>query len=157
MWRKTSPQVFVLPYVNQKWEIRFNGEKREAIFILQNENKTYAEIAKLLKISWWSVYYTWKTFRPTSFSSHKNQSGRRRKTTKLINVIISKQDHYLTASEITSEMIESLPMYASCIQRSRIWILRPRELIPIAELSNFVVFWSIANVCVHFIGTAMVS
>jgi transcriptional antiterminator len=56
--------------------------KREAIFILKNENKTYAEIAKLLKISRRSVYYTLKNFGATSFSSHKNQSGRRRKTTK---------------------------------------------------------------------------
>jgi hypothetical protein len=56
--------------------------KREAIFILRNKNKTYAEIAKLLKISRISVYYTLKIFGPTSFSSHKNQSDRRRKTTK---------------------------------------------------------------------------
>jgi transposase len=56
--------------------------KREAIFILKNENKTYAEIAKLLKISSISVYYTLKSFGPTSFSSPKIQSGRRRKTTK---------------------------------------------------------------------------
>jgi DNA invertase Pin-like site-specific DNA recombinase len=34
--------------------------KREAIFILKNENKTYAEIAKLLKIFRISVYYTLK-------------------------------------------------------------------------------------------------
>jgi transposase len=52
--------------------------EREDIFILKNENKTYAEIAKLLKISRISVYYTLKNFGPTSFSSHKNQSGRRR-------------------------------------------------------------------------------
>jgi hypothetical protein len=54
----------------------------EAIFILKNANKTYAEIAKLLKISRINVYYTQKNFGPTSFSSHKNQSDRRRKTTK---------------------------------------------------------------------------
>jgi transposase len=74
--------------------------KREAIFILQNENKTYAEIAKLLKISRISVYYTLKNFGPTSFSSHKNQSGRRRKTTKNDDdriVIISKRNRHLTA------------------------------------------------------------
>jgi DNA-binding CsgD family transcriptional regulator len=46
--------------------------KREAIFILKNGNKTYAEIAKLLKISRISVYYTLKNFGPKSFSSHKN-------------------------------------------------------------------------------------
>jgi hypothetical protein len=31
--------------------------KRVAISILKIENKTYAEIVKLLKISWISVYY----------------------------------------------------------------------------------------------------
>jgi predicted transcriptional regulator len=59
--------------------------KREAIFILKNENKTYAELAKILKISRISVYYTLKNFGPTSFSSHKNQSGLRCKTTKTHN------------------------------------------------------------------------
>jgi DNA-binding transcriptional regulator GbsR (MarR family) len=74
--------------------------EREAIFVLKNENKTYAEIAKLLKISRISVYYTLKIFGPTSFSSHQNQSGRRRKTTKNVDdgiVIISKQNRHLTA------------------------------------------------------------
>jgi hypothetical protein len=47
--------------------------KHEAIFILKNENKTNAEIAKLPKISRIIVYYTLKFFGPTSFSSHKNQ------------------------------------------------------------------------------------
>jgi DNA invertase Pin-like site-specific DNA recombinase len=37
--------------------------KREAIFILKNQNKPYAEIAKLLKISRLSVYYIMKKFR----------------------------------------------------------------------------------------------
>jgi hypothetical protein len=41
--------------------------KREDIFNLKNENKTYAVIAKLLKISRTSVYYTLKNFGPTSF------------------------------------------------------------------------------------------
>jgi DNA-binding CsgD family transcriptional regulator len=54
------------------------ARERETIFILKNEKKTYAEIAKLLKISRISVYYTQKNFGPTSLSSHKNQSGRRR-------------------------------------------------------------------------------
>jgi DNA-binding transcriptional regulator GbsR (MarR family) len=92
--------------------------KREAIFILKNENKTYAEIAKLLKVSKISVSYTLKNFGPTPFSSHKNQSGRRRKTTKNGDdriVIISKRNRNLTASDIISEMNQSLPMYASCI------------------------------------------
>jgi transposase len=93
--------------------------KREAIFILKNENKTYADITKLLKISRISVYFTLKNFGPTSFSPQKNQSGRRRcKTTKHDDariVIISKHNHHLTASDITSEMNQSLPMYASCI------------------------------------------
>jgi DNA-binding CsgD family transcriptional regulator len=52
--------------------------ERETIFILKKEKKTYAEIAKLLKISRISVYYTLRNIGPTSFSSHKNQSGRRR-------------------------------------------------------------------------------
>jgi transposase len=85
--------------------------KREAIFILKNENKTYAEIAKLLKISRISVYYTLKNFGPTSFSTHKNQSGRRSKTTKNDDdriLIISKRNHHLTASDITFEMNQSL-------------------------------------------------
>jgi transposase len=93
--------------------------EREVIFILKNENKTYAEIAKLLKISRISVYYTLKNFGPTSFSSHKNQSGWPRKTTKNVDdriVIISKQNRHLTATDITSVMNQSLPMYASCIQ-----------------------------------------
>jgi hypothetical protein len=84
----------------------------EAIFILKNENKTYAEIAKLLKISWISVYYTLKNFGPTSFSSHKNQSGRRRKTTKNVDdriLITSKQNLHLTASDITLRINQSLP------------------------------------------------
>jgi predicted DNA-binding protein YlxM (UPF0122 family) len=46
--------------------------KHEAIFIIKNENKTYAEIAKLLKISRLSVYDSLRNFGPTSFSSHKN-------------------------------------------------------------------------------------
>jgi transposase len=78
----------------------------------------HAEIAKLLEISWISVYYTLENLEPTSFSSHKNQSGRRRKTTKNDDdriVIISQQNRHLTASLITSEMNQSLPMYASCI------------------------------------------
>jgi hypothetical protein len=37
--------------------------KREAIFILKNENKTYAEIAKLLKILTISVYIPLDKFR----------------------------------------------------------------------------------------------
>jgi predicted transcriptional regulator len=49
--------------------------KREVIFILKNENKTYAEIAKLLKICRISVYYTLKNVGPTSFLSHKNLAG----------------------------------------------------------------------------------
>jgi transposase len=98
------------------------AEKREAIYILKNENKTYAEIAKLLKISRISVYYTLKNFRPKSFSSHKKQSGRQRKTTKLDDkriVIISKRDRQLTVSKITSEIIESLskPVYVSTVKR----------------------------------------
>jgi transposase len=56
--------------------------EREAIFILKNENKTYTEIAKLLKISRISVYHTLKNFGTTSFLSHKNQSGRQRKPSK---------------------------------------------------------------------------
>jgi hypothetical protein len=51
-------------------------------------------------------------------------------------VIISKRNHHLTASDITLEINQSLPMYASCIQRSRMWIQRSRGLFPIAELSN---------------------
>jgi hypothetical protein len=56
--------------------------EREATFILKNEIKTHTEIAKLLKICRISVYYTLENFEPTLFSYHKNQSGRRRKTTK---------------------------------------------------------------------------
>jgi hypothetical protein len=41
--------------------------KREDIFNLKNENKTYAVIAKLLKISRISVCYTLKNFGPISF------------------------------------------------------------------------------------------
>jgi hypothetical protein len=110
--------VFVLPYVNQKWEIRFNGGKREAIFILKNENKTYAEIAKLLKIARISVYYILKNFGNTSFSSHKNQSGRRRKTTKNDEdriVIIIKLNRHLTDVRHHFGDEPNLPMYASCI------------------------------------------
>jgi hypothetical protein len=113
--------------------------KCEVIFILKNENKTYAEIAKLLKISRISVYYTLKNFGPISFLSHKNQSGWRRKTTKNDDdriVIKSMRNRHLTASDITSEMNQSLPMYASCIQRSQIWIHQSRGFFPIAELSN---------------------
>jgi hypothetical protein len=89
------------------------ARKSEAIFILKNENKTYTEITKLLKISSISVYYTLKNFE-TSFSSPKNQSDRRRKTTKNDDdkiVIISKQNRHPTASDITSEMNQNLPMY----------------------------------------------
>jgi hypothetical protein len=46
------------------------------------ENKTKAEFAKLLKIYRSSAYYTLKNFGLTSFSSHKNQSGRWRNTSK---------------------------------------------------------------------------
>jgi hypothetical protein len=69
--------------------------EREAIFILKNKNKTYAEFAKLLKIYRSSVYYTLKNFGPTPFSPHKNQSSRR-KTTKNDNriVIKSKQNRH---------------------------------------------------------------
>jgi hypothetical protein len=134
--------------------------KRETIFILKNENKTYAEIVKLLKISRSSVYYTLKNIGTKSFSSHKNQSGRRHKTTKLDDekiVIIRKRDHHLTASGITLEINESLPMYASFIPRSRIWIQRSSGLFPIAELSNVDVFLLIANVCFYFLCAEMVS
>jgi hypothetical protein len=81
----------------------------------------------------------WKNFEPTSFSSHKNQSGWRGKTTKNDVeriVIISKLNRQLTASDITLEMNQSLQMFASCIQRSQIWIHRARGLFSIAELSN---------------------
>jgi transposase len=55
--------------------------KREAIFIFKNENKSYAEIAKLLEISRSSVYLTLKNFGPTSFSSQKtNMAGGARPT-----------------------------------------------------------------------------
>jgi transposase len=86
--------------------------EREAIFILKNENKTYAEIAKLLKISRITAYHTLKNFGPTSFSSHKNQSGRRCKTTKNVDdriVIMRKQNRHLTASDITLRINQSLP------------------------------------------------
>jgi hypothetical protein len=76
--------------------------EREATFILKNEFKTYTEIAKLLKICRIST----------------RAAGGRRKTTKLDNeriVIISKRNRHLTASDITSEMNQSLLMYASCI------------------------------------------
>jgi hypothetical protein len=93
--------------------------KREAIFILKNKNKSYAEMAKLLKIS--RSNYTLKNFGPTSFSSHKN---RRRKTTKLDDekiVIISKRNRQLTATEITSEINKSLPktVHVSTVKRRR--------------------------------------
>jgi transposase len=96
--------------------------EREAIFILKNKNKTYAEIAKLLKISRISVYYTLKNFGPTSFSSHKNQSDRQRKPTKNVDdriVIISKLNRHLTASDITSVMNQSLPkpVHVSAVKR----------------------------------------
>jgi hypothetical protein len=71
--------------------------KRENIFILKNKNKLYAEIANLLKISRISVYFTLKNVGRTSFSSHKDQSDRRRKTTKNDEdriVIISKQNRH---------------------------------------------------------------
>jgi Mn-dependent DtxR family transcriptional regulator len=93
--------------------------KCEAIFILKNKNKIYAEIAKLLKISRLSVYDTLKNFGPTSFSSHKSQSGLRRKTTKNDYdriVIISKRNRHLTASNITSEMNQSL-LFVSAMKR----------------------------------------
>jgi predicted transcriptional regulator len=80
----------------------FTAGEREAIFFLKNENKTYAEIEKLLKISRICVYYTLKNFGPTSFSSHKNQSGRRCKTIKNdddIIVIINKRNRHQTASK----------------------------------------------------------
>jgi hypothetical protein len=120
------------------------ARKREAIFILKNKNKTYAEIAKLLKLSRISVYYTLKNFGPTSYSS-QNQSVWRRKTTKNDDdriVIISKRNRHLTASDMNEMnqnepmMNQSLPMYASCIQRSQIWTHRSRGLFPIAELPN---------------------
>jgi transposase len=115
------------------------ARKREAIFILKNENKTYTEITKLLKISSISVYYTLKNFE-TSFSSPKNQSDRRRKTTKNDDdkiVIISKQNRHPTASDITSEMNQNLPMYASCIQRSQIWIHRCRKSLKSSNIEIF--------------------
>jgi hypothetical protein len=88
--------------------------KREALLILKNEKKkTYAEIAKLLKIFRISVFYTLKNFEPASFSSHKNQSGRRGKTTKNDDdkiVVISKRNRHLTASDMTPEMNQSLQM-----------------------------------------------
>jgi transposase len=117
--------------------------EREALFILKNENKTYSEIAKLLKISKISVYYTLKNFGPTSFSSHKNQSGRRRKTSKNDDdriVIISKQNRHLTASDITSEMNQSQSMYAYCICRSQIWIHRSRGLFPLLNCPILMIF-----------------
>jgi hypothetical protein len=81
-------------------------------------------MVKLLKISRSSVYYTLKNFGPTSFSSHKNQSGRRRKTTKLDDekiVIISKRNRQITATEFTLEINESLPktVYVSTVKRRR--------------------------------------
>jgi transposase len=96
--------------------------EREAILILKNKNKTYAAVAKLLKISRISVYYTLKNFGPTSFSSHKNQSSRRRKTTKNVDdriVIISKQNRHLTASDITLMINQSLPkpVHVSTVKR----------------------------------------
>jgi hypothetical protein len=94
------------------------ARKRETIFIFKNENKLYDESTKLIKISRLSVYYTLKNFGPISFSSHKNPSGRRRQTTKNdddIIVIISKRNRHLTASDITSEKNQSLPMYASYV------------------------------------------
>jgi hypothetical protein len=96
--------------------------ERKALFILKNENKTYAEIAKLLKISRISVYYTLNIFGPISFSSHKNQSGRWRKTTKYYDdrtVIISKQNRHLTASDITLRINQSLPkpVHVSTVKR----------------------------------------
>jgi hypothetical protein len=80
----------------------------------KRENKLNDEITKLLKISRISVYYTLKNFGPTSFSSHKNQ----RKTTKNDDDICDHKQakSSTTASDITSEMNQSLPMYASCIQ-----------------------------------------
>jgi hypothetical protein len=86
-----------------------------------------------------SVYHTLKNFGTTSFSSHKNQSGRRHKTSKNDDdriVIIGKRNRHLTASDITSEKNQSLLMYASCIQRSQIWIHRSRGLFSITESSN---------------------
>jgi DNA-binding MarR family transcriptional regulator len=81
------------------------AEKREAIFILKNENKTNTEIAKVLKISRSRVCYSLKNFGPTLFSTLKNQSDRRCKITKLDDekiAMIRKRDHHLTTSEITS-------------------------------------------------------
>jgi transposase len=118
--------------------------KREAIFILKNENKTYAEIAKFLKISRISIYYTLKKFGPTSFSSHKNQSGRRRKTTKNVDdriVIISKQNRHLTASGITSVMNQSLPkpVHVSTVKR------RLNEVDLFGKVANKKLFLCIQN------------
>jgi hypothetical protein len=73
--------------------------------ILKN-NKLYGQIVKLLKIFRSSVYYTLKNFGPTSFSSQKNQSGRRHKTTKLNENRIhlgDEREHAKTSSFIYSE------------------------------------------------------
>jgi hypothetical protein len=118
----------------------------ESIFILKNENKLYSEIAKLLKISRSSVYYTLKNFGPKSFSSHKKQFGQLRKATKLDDkrvVIINKRDHHLTALAIIVEINESLPMYASCIPRTRIWIHWPRDIFPLPNCSMLMFFGSL--------------
>jgi hypothetical protein len=50
--------------------------KRDAVFILKNENKLYAEIAKLLKISRSSVCYTLKNFGPHHFHPIKTSKSR---------------------------------------------------------------------------------
>lgn len=99
-----------------------NLEKRAQIVILKETGKSYAEIARILKVCRSGVQKTCQMYRNTSSNTNQKGRGRKRKTTKRDDnriTTISKTDRFKTASDIRAEINQGLaaPISLTTVKR----------------------------------------
>lgn len=99
-----------------------SAEKRSQIVILKKTGKSYAEIAKILKISRSGVQKCWQRFIQTRSNKNRSGRGRTRKTSKRDNshiLLISKADRFKTASDIRAKINQTLaePISLNTVKR----------------------------------------